>query len=210
MQEITTITDYRRGLKAKILNMAMTLFAENGIKAVKMDDIARSLGISKRTLYEIYENKEVLLFEGIKTYKQLREQEMADFSNTNKNVMDIILHVYSLKVEEFSHTNPKFYDDITKYPNVLEYLKKDREGNRKQLSDFLVRGTEEGYFREDVDHELVALLFDAVGQLVVEKRLYLRFSVEEVFNNFMFISLRGICTRKGIDVLDKFLESQKK
>ena len=93
---------------------------------------------------------------------------------------------------------------------MLDFLKKDKEKNRKQLSDFLVRGTEEGYFREDVDHEMVALLFDAVGQLVVEKRLFLRFSVEEVFNNFMFISLRGICTRKGIDVLDKFLESQKK
>jgi len=209
MQEITNITAYRRGLKEKILNKAMTLFAENGIKAVKMDDIARSLGISKRTLYEIYDNKEVLLFEGIKTYMQLREQQMADFSNTNKNVMDIILHVYSLKVGEFSRTNPKFYDDIVRYPQVLDFLKKNKEKNRKQLSDFLVRGTEEGYFREDVDHEMVALLFDAVGQLVVEKRLFLRFSVEEVFNNFMFISLRGICTRKGIDVLDKFLESQK-
>ena len=53
MQEITTITDYRRGLKGKILNMAMTLFVKNGIKAVKMDDIAHALGISKRTLYEI-------------------------------------------------------------------------------------------------------------------------------------------------------------
>lgn len=188
----------------------MTLFAKDGIKAVKMDDIARSLGISKRTLYEIYENKEVLLFEGIKVYTQQREQEMNEFSRLNKNVMDIILHVYIQKVEEFSQTNPKFYDDIVKYPNVLDYLRENREENQKRLSDFLVKGTAEGYFREDVDHELVALLFDAVGQLVVEKRLYLRFSVEEILNNIMFISLRGICTRKGIDVLDKFLESQKK
>lgn len=210
MQEITTITYYRRGLKGKILSSAMTLFAKNGIKAVKMDDIARSLGISKRTLYEIYENKEILLFEGIKSYTRQREQEMNEFSSRNKNVMDIILHVYIQKVEELSQTNPKFYDDIVKYPNVLDYLKSNREENRKRLSDFLVKGTDEGYFRQDVDHELVALLFDAVGQLVVEKRLYLRFSVEEILNNFMFISLRGICTRKGIDVLDKFLESQKK
>lgn len=210
MQEITTITDYRRGLKGKILNMALTLFVKNGVKAVKMDDIARALGISKRTLYEIYDNKEVLLFEGVKTYTQQREQELHEFSCHNKNVMDVILHVYIQKVEELSNTNPKFYDDIVKYPDVLDFLKNSKEENQKHLSDFLTQGTEEGYFRKDVDHELVALLFDSVGQLVMEKRLYLRFTVEEILNNIMFISLRGICTRKGIDVLDKFLESQKK
>lgn len=210
MQEITTITDYRRGLKGKILNTAMTLFAKNGIKAVKMDDISRALGISKRTLYEIYENKEVLLFEGLRTYVEMREQEMNEFSNHNKNVMDIILHVYKVKVDEFSNTNPMFYDDIVRYPKVLDFLKKNKEDNQKRLSVFLVKGTEEGYFREDVNHALVALLFDAVGQLVVEKHLYMLFSVEDILNNIMFISLRGICTKKGIDVLDEFLKSQTK
>lgn len=210
MQEITTITDYRRGLKGKILNMAMTLFVKNGIKAVKMDDIAHALGISKRTLYEIYRNKEILLLEVIKAYSQKREKEMSEYSSHNKNVMDIILYVYTRKVEEFSNTNPKFYDDIVKYPDVLDFLKKSKEENQKRLSDFLNQGIEEGYFREDVDHELVALLYDSVGQLVIEKRLFLRFTVEDILNNIMFISLRGICTRKGVDVLDQFLESQKK
>ena len=67
MQEFKNLSAYRRGLKGKILETAMVMFAKNGIKAVRMDDIASSLNISKRTLYEIFENKEVLLFEGIKT-----------------------------------------------------------------------------------------------------------------------------------------------
>ena len=46
-------TSYRDGLKQKIIDTALPLFKENGIKAVKMDDIATILGISKRTLYEI-------------------------------------------------------------------------------------------------------------------------------------------------------------
>ena len=210
MQEITNITAYRQGLKGKILKRAMSLFAKNGVRAVKMDDIARSLGISKRTLYEIYENKELLLFEGIKNYMQMREQELQDYSTHNKNVMDIILFVYNVKVEEFSNTCPQFYGDIEKYPNVQDFLKKEREDNQKRLSEFLLKGTEEGYFRDDVDHELVSLLFDSIGRLVLAKRLYTRFAIEDLFNNMMFISLRGICTRKGIDVLDKFLASQKK
>lgn len=208
MQELKSLSAYRQGLKGKILDTAMTLFAKNGIKAVKMDDIARALNISKRTIYELYENKEVILFEGIKRYNQRREEEMSQFVKGNTNVMDIILNVYKVKVEEFRFTNPLFYDDLEKYPDVMAYLEKSREENRKELIAFLNKGVKEGYFREDINNDLVTILFDSIGQLFLQKRLYARFSIESVLNNIMFISLRGICTIKGIEVLDNFLKSQ--
>ena len=208
MQELKSLSAYRQGLKGKILDTAMTLFAKNGIKAVKMDDIARALNISKRTIYELYENKEVILFEGIKRYNQRREEEMSHFVKGNTNVMDIILNVYKVKVEEFRFTNPLFYDDLEKYPDVMAYLEKSRDENRKELIAFLNKGVKEGYFREDINNDLVTILFDSIGQLFLQKRLYARFSIESVLNNIMFISLRGICTIKGIEVLDNFLKSQ--
>lgn len=208
MQELKSLSAYRQGLKGKILDTAMTLFAKNGIKAVKMDDIARALNISKRTIYELYENKEVILFEGIKRYNQRREEEMSQFVKGNTNVMDIILNVYKVKVEEFRFTNPLFYDDLEKYPDVMAYLEKSREENRKELIAFLNKGVKEGYFRENINNDLVTILFDSIGQLFLQKRLYARFSIESVLNNIMFISLRGICTIKGIEVLDNFLKSQ--
>ena len=63
---MATQTLYRQELKGRILEMAMQEFMTNGIRKVKMDDIARMLGISKRTLYEIYQDKEAILFEGLK------------------------------------------------------------------------------------------------------------------------------------------------
>ena len=208
MQELKSFSAYRQGLKGKILDTAMTLFAKKGVKAVKMDDIARTLNISKRTMYELYDNKEVLLFEGIKSYNQRREKEMCEFVKGNANVMDIILNVYKVKVEEFRFTSPSFYDDIEKYPKVMAYLEKSREENRKELAAFLDKGVKEGYFREDIHYDLVTILFDSIGQLFLQKRLYAHFSIESVLNNIMFISLRGICTIKGIEVLDKFLKAQ--
>ena len=62
MQDFKNISTYKEALKDKILTTAMTAFARNGIRAVKMDDIANALSISKRTLYEVYRNKEDLLF----------------------------------------------------------------------------------------------------------------------------------------------------
>ena len=208
MQELKSLSAYRQGLKGKILDTAMTLFAKKGVKAVKMDDIARTLNTSKRTMYELYDNKEVLLFEGIKTYNQQRESEMTEFVKGNANVMDIILNVYKVKVEEFRFTSPSFYDDIEKYPKVMAYLEKSREENRKELAAFLDKGVKEGYFRKDIHYDLVTILFDSIGQLFLQKRLYAHFSIESVLNNIMFISLRGICTIKGIEVLDKFLKAQ--
>lgn len=58
-------TIYRKELKGKILKTAMEQFLLHGIKKIKMDDIAKILGISKRTLYEIYQDKEQLLYEGL-------------------------------------------------------------------------------------------------------------------------------------------------
>ena len=54
----------------------MTLFMADGVRAVKMDDIAAHLGISKRTLYELYSNKEQLLLEGFRFYDDENEREM--------------------------------------------------------------------------------------------------------------------------------------
>ena len=66
MQNKKTITEYKKGLREVILNTAMKAFAEKGIRAVKMDDIAESLTISKRTMYELYATKEELIYEGVK------------------------------------------------------------------------------------------------------------------------------------------------
>ena len=57
MQEIKETTAYKRSLKGRILETAMKAFAERGVKAVRMDDVAQMLCISKRTLYEVYKDK---------------------------------------------------------------------------------------------------------------------------------------------------------
>ena len=75
MQETRHLSTYKEGLKLQILQSAMALFTQHGVRAVKMDDVASSLAISKRTLYELYETKELLLYEGMKLYHSQRSEE---------------------------------------------------------------------------------------------------------------------------------------
>lgn len=91
-------TCYKLELRNRILKAAMTEFLHKGVKSVKMDDIANTLAISKRTLYEIYSNKEELLLEAVRIHEQEFNDHMLQYSlDKNHNVMDIIIEFYKKK-----------------------------------------------------------------------------------------------------------------
>lgn len=202
MQDTNHISDYKKGLRARIIEAAMNAFRERGIRSVTMDDVAAELGISKRTLYEIFDKKEDLLFEGVKEMHETRTARMEVKLAHCENVMEIILAVYKIKVEDFRRTNPLFYADMVKYPQVGRYLAQQNQLMSSKTKQFIERGVEEGYFRSDVNYELVGRLFDALGKYVVESRLYQQYSIEDIFHGLIFVSLRGMCTEQGVRVLD--------
>lgn len=208
MQDSKNISTYKESLKDKILHEAITAFSARGVRAVKMDDIANALSISKRTLYEIYENKEDLLFESVKKGKQMKNEQMREYAQKADNVMDIIINSFRIIVEEMRDVNPAFYSDMLKYPKLLKYFEEERLGNQRFFLDFLHRGVKEGYFRKDLNYELVVKMMDVQHNYVMVAQLYRTYTMEEIFYNLMFAFLRGLCTMKGIEVLDRFFESR--
>lgn len=202
MQEIRETTAYKKSLKGRILEAAMKAFAQRGVKAVKMDDIAQMLSISKRTLYEIYKDKEELLYQGVVQYDQNNRQYLAAFVEQASSVMDIIIEFYQRRVVSVGTVNPLFYEDIHKYPKVVDYLNKEREHAYDQFLGFLQRGVREGYFREDVDYELVTQLFNAINTYVMNQHLLSCYPIQQVFANMLLIPLRGFCTKKGLQVIE--------
>ena len=193
MQEIKETTSYRQALKSKILHTAIHAFAAH---------VAQALGISKRTLYEIYKDKETLLYQGIMKYDQEKKERTRKYAESH-NVMDVILHVYREKVEDSRQVCPKFYVDIRKYPRVMDYIEKEHERTRHYFHEFLLRGVEEGYFRKDVNYDLLPHLFDAIGAYLSDNQLIEKYDFKELFATLLLVPLRGFCTKKGLQVLDK-------
>ena len=64
------------------------------------------------------------------------------------------------------------------------------------------RGVREGYFREDVDYELVAKMFTAINQFVMSQHLLAQYSKQQLFHNMLLVPLRGFCTQKGLKVIE--------
>ena len=202
MQGIKVTTAYKQALKGRILETAMKLFAEQGVKAVKMDDVAQALTISKRTLYELYKDKEELLYQGILQFNEKHRNSMLAFIDEAPTVMDIIIETHQRRVVKASSINPLFYEDIQKYPRVVALLDKERDGARKQFMGFMRRGVREGYFRDDVDYRLIGALYNAINTCIRTQHLLNNYTMQELFSNLMVVPLRGFCTAKGLEVIE--------
>lgn len=147
--------DYRRELKSKIIEYAMNEFRQRGIKAVKMDEISRGLHVSKRTVYEIFGDKEELLLAGIRAQNEELRRMLDQFaSENNHNVIDIICYFYRVQMELCEQVGVKFYEEIQHMPRVVAYMKSVHEHEVEDRMRFYECGVKEGLFRSDIDYPL--------------------------------------------------------
>ena len=205
MQETNDFSPYRRHLKTKIMETAMKAFRTQGVRKVRMDDIAEELSISKRTVYEIFGTKERLVYECVLKYKEDESSKLSELAAHCLNVMEILLIIYKRRIENTKRTNILFYLDLRRYSSVMQLLKERNERNRELCQRFIKRGIEEGYFRPSLDAQLTSLVFDALGRYLMDNHLYERYSIEEIYYNLVFVSLRGMCTEKGLAELERII-----
>ena len=80
--------------------------------------------------------------------------------------------------------------------------------DHEQFMLFIQRGIGEGFFREDVNYELVLMVHDSIRRTIIEGDLYNKYGMDGLFFNLIFVSFRGVCTKKGVEVLDRYLARQ--
>ncbi|MBQ6203577.1 MAG: TetR/AcrR family transcriptional regulator [Prevotella sp.] len=198
------ISTYRQELRQKILQTAMRQFKERGVRNVKMDDISAIIGISKRTLYEIYENKEELLLEGLKFVQEQKTRELREFlSAKERNEIEVMVKFVKMQMEDLNETNPLFYVEIRRYKSVVNFMVDYHERKRQNKMEFLRKGVEHGYFVDGLNYDIVHDMGNAIINHVMETKLYERFPIQEIFHNYVSVLMRGYCTDKGIAELKK-------
>ncbi|MBP5570719.1 MAG: TetR/AcrR family transcriptional regulator [Prevotella sp.] len=182
----------------------MYLFKHQGVKSVKMDDISRALGISKRTLYETYDNKEQLLLEGVKMDNEQRRQELEDFINEKpRNEIEIMVKFVHMQLAELKDINPLFFRELTRYKPIVAYLEQCKAVQTSHTISFIQKGVEHGYFKSSLNYDIVLEMGEAVMNHVMENKVYERFPMQEIFHNYVSVLMRGYCTDKGIVELQK-------
>ena len=196
----------RAELRERIIVAATESFTTKGIKCITMDDIAASLGISKRTLYEVFADKESLLKECILKKQAERDLYMQEVREQSDNVLEVILALFKKSIEIFHQTNKRFFEDIKKYPKVYEIMQDRRDSDSENAISFFMQGVEQGIFRSDVNFAIVNMLVREQFDVLLNTDICNEYPFIEVYESIMFTYIRGISTEKGAKVLEDFIQ----
>lgn len=197
---------HRQELKYRILRIAMPLFKQKGIKAIRMDDIANALSISKRTLYEIYENKEDLLLECVKMDSDNLSKRILDYSMTAENELDIVVTYFRYKFADLDSLSTAFLTELKKYDKVTEFLAEQCKEQQERSSQFMRKCIENGFFVPNLNYNIIQDLCDSLMSSGIPFSLGQKYTLREIFYNFFIVLLRGFCTEKGLTLLDQYLK----
>ncbi len=191
-------------IKEQIINKAFDLFSQYGIKSVSMDDVAKAAGISKRTLYESFEDKETLLIEGIDHNSESLGQYLTGLEKEPFNALEVILLFYEEMMKNPRWFNEKFYEDLKKYPKAQQKIEMNKARMGKRCMDLFTRGVKEGVFQEGINFEIMALLVKEQTKMLRPSNVFSKHSITEVYNTILLTFLKGISTEKGRAILDRF------
>ncbi len=190
-----------------ILERTIELFAEFGIRNLNMDDISRSLGISKKTLYLYVKSKEDLIetlfyFDDVKWIK-----EMSKIKFEELNAIEGLIQVSLLVFEEMGKLDSKTKFELKKYyePIFSQFMARKQNQIFSQISQNIKQGISEGFYRSDVNIDLAAGLY--VRNLVeMHKKDYCfveNITFDQVFEALFEGHIRAIATPEGIAYFEK-------
>ncbi len=197
----------------EIIGKSHCLFMKYGIRSVTMDDVARELGISKKTLYQHVEDKNDLVEKVFEIENQCTEQDLIYLTCNNLNAIDQILEVDKLIMRLMKDHNPAAFYDLKKYfPSIYsKQVQLRREKIAMFFGDNIEQGKTEGLYRDDVDSEIIARLHVARFEVVIDGDL---FTVEEFTSGkwvwqLLNYHIRGLITPQGLEYFENRLKDYK-
>ena len=195
-------------ISEKILAQASELFVKSGIKAITMDDIARETGVSKRTIYEHFRDKDDLLLACLNFMDKAQSIETDQITKNSANSVEMALSLLKNAMKNLKSFNPLFFDDLRKYH--YEVWKKtyviNNEKSVDQIQILLRKGINEGYLREEIDIDMMTRLLHAQFKILTDDNYFPsgNYSKLSVFEAAMIYMFRGIATKKGLEIIDNY------
>jgi AcrR family transcriptional regulator len=192
----------------RIIQGGEDLFLQAGIKSVTMDDIAKHLGMSKKTIYQFFKDKNELVTALVKKKLKEDEDQMIEFISRSTNVIEEMINMTKCSEEMFSRINPIVIHDMQKYHpdawKVFQDFKSDVLVST--LEELLTKGIKQGYIRPEIDVKIVARMRVNTVELGFNTSIFpvAEFNTWKVQVQFLDHFNYGICTLKGYKLLNQY------
>jgi len=192
----------------RIIQGGEELFLKAGIKSVTMDDIAKHLGMSKKTIYQFFKDKNDLVIALVTKKLKEDEEQMEDIISKSANVIEEMINMMKCSEDIFSRINPIVIHDMQKYhPDAwAQFQKFKADVIVTTLEELLTKGIKQGYIRPDIDVKILARMRVAQVELGFNTSVFpiSEFNPWKVQVQFLEHFNYGICTLKGYKLLNQY------
>jgi len=196
-------------VRTKILTGAEEAFRRYGIKSMTMDDISRNLGISKKTIYQYFKNKNELVLLSLENHLNNEKVYFDQIGETSKDAVEQLVIMSRYMKQMLTQMNPSLLLDMQKfYPKAWEYFQDHKyECITDSLIKNLNKGIAEGNYREGINTEVLARFRVEQIQLGFDPHIYPidKFSPMDVQLELMEHFIMGIITEKGLELFNKYM-----
>ncbi|MDR0437420.1 MAG: TetR/AcrR family transcriptional regulator [Bacteroidales bacterium] len=200
-------------VKQRILSESMQLMFNHGIKVMTMDELAKRIGVSKRTIYEHFEDKDALLSEVLKYHIKQKETQSKKSLEKSPTVIHAFFDFFTNVESSALSKAISRYDEIKRYhPIVYSKIIRDNDSQEIENTKYLLNlGIKQGVFRKDLNIDIIAQLLQTFFHQILNEENGLRelFPLEKIFGTFMQIFIRGCSTEKGLKVVETLTEKSK-
>ena len=201
--------------REKVVKRAAEMIAELGVKSLRVDDLAHDMGISKRTLYEMFGDKEELLYHSIKHLFQSEANEIQSQASTSQSGIPALFEIFDAMMARGA-VRKRIMENLAKfYPELYErIMTENRDYGLAILREKLTCLVEEGLISEmvNIDLSITMFYYSSMGLMRRHGRLVLPNGVTEqdAFRYTIVNFFRGIATLKGVEQIDAYIAKHKK
>jgi hypothetical protein len=193
--------------KSGILEKASALFMKLGFKSLTMDDIARELGISKKTLYFYFEDKNDLVKQAVISHLNKNQEIVLSFCNKANNAIQEVQQLMQCVNIQMKDTHPSVIFDLQKYhPDAYELFKEHKFTFILDIiKSNITRGQKEGLYKTNMNCEIIARIYVARIDLLFNPEIFPReqFQFTDIYIEMMKYHLYALVTKKGNKLLDQ-------
>lgn len=197
--------------KEKILKAAEGLFVKYGIRSISMDEIARHLSVSKKTLYQHFADKDELVTMVIQEHMQEMKKFYEELTEQSANSIEELHHISVCLRRDMEDMNPSLLFDIQKFHPRAWAVWTEHKNNfiHRSIVRNIEQGIKEGNFRPDINANIIGQLRLANIENCFDDRIFpqKKFSIIEVQTQIFEHFVHGLCTEKGKKLYQKYKEN---
>lgn len=189
--------------KLELLERAGTVFMKYGLKSVTMDDLCREIGVSKKTIYKYFEDKNDLVVTIIQAKIEMDKQACTVCANSAENAIESLINISKIVLEQLGNVNPSVFLDLRKhYPAAWKLVNEHKwKFVLDNIRENIIRGKSENLYRENLNPEIISRYYVSSMDSIMDGEVYPEFKTDEILTEILRFHIRGLANDDGINYL---------